>query len=272
MCGDGMVGGDEVCDGMDFGEESCVTQGFGGGDLVCNATCNGFTTQNCYVCGDGVLQGTEDCEGTVPPGVGCEDAGFTAGTLACNVDTCFFDTSGCSLCGDGVISGMEGCDSGDLGGQACTDLGFTGGDLACDNATCALNFDGCTGTNLTCSEQFVGNTYPQSINGTTAGEDEDIAQSCGAAGVDYLVVFIAPVAGAYTFDMIGSAYDTVLSVHSDCAGTELGCNDDFGGNPTCGCCSCSEVDLNLVAGQQIILAVSGYAGGTGAFTLNINGP
>ena len=272
VCGDEMVGGDEVCDGTDFGEESCVSQGFSGGELECNATCNGFSTNGCFICGNGMLEGTEDCEGSVPAGTGCEDVGFTEGSLTCDMTTCLFDTSACTLCGDGLVQGAEACDSGDVGGQTCADIGFTDGDLACNDADCTLDFGGCTGTNLTCAEQVVGNTYPQSIVGTTAGEDEDIAQSCGAAGVDYLVVFIAPVAGAYTFDMIGSSYDTVLSVHSDCMGTELGCNDDFAGNPTCGCCSCSEVDLNLNAGDQIILAVSGYSGGTGAFTLNIDGP
>ncbi len=272
VCGDGVRSVGETCDGEDFGEESCVTQGFGGGQLGCNATCSGFSTGGCFICGNKAIEGTEECEGTVPPGMGCSDAGFTDGTLACDTATCLFDTSACTLCGNGLVEGTEACDSADLAGQTCAAFGFTSGALLCSAATCAFDFSGCQGTNLVCSEQFVGNTYPQSISGTTVGEDDDILQSCSDAGADYLVVFVAPVAGLYTFDLIGSSYDTVLSAHSDCSGAELGCNDDFGGNPDCGCCSCSQLDLNLNAGDHIIVAVTGYSGAIGDFTLNIDGP
>ncbi len=265
VCGDGMVSGDEVCDGTDFGDATCVTQGFGGGELVCNPTCQGFSTSDCFICGDGMVQGTEQCDGAVPGGVDCESEGFTAGEITCDVATCQFDTSGCSLCGNGVAELDESCDGADLLGETCATLGFDGGDLACNDA-CVYEFVACEGTNLACAEEFVGNIVPQSIVGSLVGEDEDFAQSCGFGGsVDYLVGFIAPNDGTFRFDAVGSDYDTVISVHLDCDGAELGCNDDSIG-------LISQLDVPLTGGQGVVIAMSGYNGATGNYVLNISEP
>jgi hypothetical protein len=273
VCGDGMISGDEVCDGTEFGDADCVTQGFGGGELVCNPTCQGFSTAECFICGDGMVQGTEQCDGAVPGGVTCDSEGFTDGEITCDVATCQFDTSGCSLCGNGVAELNESCDGDDLLGETCATLGFDGGDLDCNDTSCAFEFSACEGTNLSCAETFVGNVVPQSVEGSLVGEDEDYAQSCGFGGsVDHLVAFIAPNDGTFRFDAIGSDYDTVLSVHMDCDGAELGCNDDFAGNPDCGTYPCSQLDLALVSGQAVVIAMSGYNMATGNFVLNITEP
>jgi hypothetical protein len=271
VCGDGIIGPGETCDGEEFGDESCMSQGFGGGELVCNAGCGGFSTDGCFDCGDGEVQGTEQCDGAVPGGVTCESEGFTEGTIACDSARCQYDTSGCSLCGNGIAEADEPCDGDDLLGETCVTLGFDGGDLACQAANCSYAFDGCTGTNLVCAELVIGNASPQTVMDTTVGEDDDFAQSCGG-GADLLMAFIAPDDGTYTFDAIGSDYDTLISVHADCDGTELGCNDDFFGNPDCGGWPCSQLDVNLVAGQAVVVAMSGFGGDTGNFTLNISGP
>ncbi len=273
VCGDGTRSGDEACDGEDFGEESCSSQGFMGGELVCDETCAGFSTEGCFICGNGTLEGTEECEMDVPFTNECVDQGYTAGTLTCDTTTCLFDVSACSLCGDGVVSGDEACDSDDLAGSSCASIGFDGGALACDASDCTFDFGGCTGTNLDCAEQVIGSTSPQSIVGNTSGEDDDFVQSCGSSGgPDYLVAFIAPSDGTYHFDAIGSSYDTVMSAYSDCNGTEIACNDDFAGNPLCGSYACSQLDIAMTDGQQIVVAMSGYSGGSGAFTLNVSGP
>jgi len=47
VCGDGVVGDGEDCDGGGFGDETCVTQGFAGGTLACAAGCT-FDTSGCY--------------------------------------------------------------------------------------------------------------------------------------------------------------------------------------------------------------------------------
>jgi hypothetical protein len=47
-CGNDLREGTEVCDGLDLDAETCVGQGFAGGALDCNATCDGFVTVGCY--------------------------------------------------------------------------------------------------------------------------------------------------------------------------------------------------------------------------------
>ncbi|MBK6918581.1 MAG: hypothetical protein IPH07_14395 [Deltaproteobacteria bacterium] len=144
VCGDGVRSGSETCDGEDFGDASCASQGFQTGTLVCNATCQGFDTSGCYICGNGALEPAEDCDGVVGPNVDCVDAGFTAGTVTCDPVTCLYNTSECSLCGDGVQSGPEACDGDDLGGATCQSVGFDAGEIACAD-TCGFDFSGCSG-------------------------------------------------------------------------------------------------------------------------------
>jgi hypothetical protein len=48
-CGDGIVNGDEVCDGGSLGGETCESLNFnGGGTLSCNPGCTSFDTSNCF--------------------------------------------------------------------------------------------------------------------------------------------------------------------------------------------------------------------------------
>ena len=53
VCGDGQRQGDELCDGEALAEQECATLGLGftGGELGCNAACDGFDTSSCT--GDG---------------------------------------------------------------------------------------------------------------------------------------------------------------------------------------------------------------------------
>lgn len=271
FCGNAIQEGDELCDLSDLGGHTCDEYGFQGGTLVCYVNCMGVSTELCNICGNGELEGEEDCEGVVEEGVACDDLGFDAGEVTCGKD-CHYDTSQCSMCGNGIAEGIENCDADDLGGATCESIGFEGGDLACA-AGCTFNLAGCTGTNVSCAEQVLGNVSPQTVMGTTVGEDDDFVQSCGSGGgPDFVLVFIAPSAGTYTFDAIGSTYDTVLSLHQSCDGVELACSDDFTGNPTCGCCSCSQASATLADGEQIIVAISGYNGGSGSFVVNVTGP
>jgi hypothetical protein len=47
ICGDGIQAGPEDCDGIDFGGENCVSQGFMGGNLGCNLAQCAFVTSGC---------------------------------------------------------------------------------------------------------------------------------------------------------------------------------------------------------------------------------
>jgi hypothetical protein len=52
FCGDNLREGTETCDGPQLGGQTCVSQGFDGGTLACNATCNGYNTAGCTECGN----------------------------------------------------------------------------------------------------------------------------------------------------------------------------------------------------------------------------
>ncbi len=51
-CGDGVIGGDEVCDGDDLGGADCTSEGFAGGTLACLEDCSGFDTSSCDAAGN----------------------------------------------------------------------------------------------------------------------------------------------------------------------------------------------------------------------------
>ena len=81
--------------------------------------------------------------------------------------------------------------------------------------------------------------------------------------------YTAAESGLATFSTCGSAYDTVLSVHSGCPGTsanQLACDDD-----ACETFDAS-VTVSVVAGETYLVRVSGWNGEAGDFILNLAGP
>jgi hypothetical protein len=105
---------------------------------------------------------------------------------------------------------------------------------------------------------------PQSVSGSTTGRPNDVNGGCGTfSAPDAGYTFTAPLTGSYTFDTLGSGYDTVLHVHDGgCSGPELTCNDDFSGLQ-------SRVTLGLTAGQTVTVVVDGYSSSSGSYVLNI---
>ncbi len=47
FCGNNLIEGAEVCDGTNLNGQTCVSQGFTGGTLSCNAVCSAFVTTAC---------------------------------------------------------------------------------------------------------------------------------------------------------------------------------------------------------------------------------
>jgi len=87
-CGDGVVNGDEECDGGDFGGQSCTDFTDGLGDyLRCTADCT-IDASECppAECGDGLVNGDEDCDPCAPEQSSCEEYGLGEGAAGCNLD------------------------------------------------------------------------------------------------------------------------------------------------------------------------------------------
>jgi hypothetical protein len=106
---------------------------------------------------------------------------------------------------------------------------------------------------------------PFTIEDTTEGHDSFHTTSCGGAwtAADFTLLFTAPSTGTFTFDTVGSDYDTVLALlDGSCEGNEIDCNDDSHGLQ-------SEVSVDLLAGQSVTVVVTGYAGAYGPFMLNV---
>jgi hypothetical protein len=174
VCGNGVLEGQETCDGSDFGGATCEDFGFTGGTLACDDNCliddSGCTSD---LCGNGVLDAGEECEGDDLGGETCEGLGFASGTLAC-ADDCTFDTAACEGgCGNGELEVGEECDGTDFGAQTCADAGFGGGDLLCSE-DCTLDYSECT--------DGCGNGVQES--GEECDGDDLAGQSCQDIGFD----------------------------------------------------------------------------------------
>lgn len=93
--------------------------------------------------------------------------------------------------------------------------------------------------------------------------------SCGTGGNDLWFLYPAVGAGSLQVDVCGASFDTTLQVLSGVAGcgslVALGCNDD-------GCGMASSLTVALPGPGAYYVRVGGFAGQTGSFSLNVNGP
>lgn len=112
----------------------------------------------------------------------------------------------------------------------------------------------------------LANALPITENGNNVGTGDQITPSCapGAGGEDVTYTWTAPAAAFYTFDTIGSAYDTVLAGYSGICGDpagEIGCSSD---GPM------SEFTTAIAADQQVTIVVDGAdMGQEGDYDFNI---
>ena len=92
-----------------------------------------------------------------------------------------------------------------------------------------------------------------------------MATGLNSAAVDMAYTWTAPSAGNYTFNTLGSSFDTILEIREYNTGASLGCNDDSNGTLQ------STVSASLAAGQTVMIVVDGYGTASGPFELNIEG-
>ncbi len=222
-CGNGVLEGDEVCDGAELDGATCSSEGATGGTLACNASCDGFDTSACTTCGDGLVEGDEVCDGDELNGATCTDEGFDSGDISCAAD-CTLDTSACSFdtCGDGVIQGNESCDGDELGAGTCMSEGFEGGTIACAG-NCTYDTTAC----FRCGDMV--------LNGTEACDGPELGgETCISQG--------------FEGGTLGCATDCTLDVVACYT-----CGDDLAEGPE----ECDGADLS---GETCM--TQGFAGGT----------
>jgi len=106
-CGNNTLDTGELCDGslLDGNDCESIAGDFGGGDLACNATCDGWVTTGCTSvddCGNDALDSGETCDGSLLNGNECATIGgiFTGGDLACNATCDGWVTTACTTGGD----------------------------------------------------------------------------------------------------------------------------------------------------------------------------
>jgi hypothetical protein len=235
-CGDGVVEGDEICDGDELDGQTCSDEGFAGGALACNDTCDGYDTSGCNDCGNDMVDSGEECDGTALDGETCTSQGFDEGTLLCASD-CTFDTSQCTTatCGNTNIEANEECDGTNLDGETCSSRGFVDGTLACNN--CQFDESGCN----TCGDD--------TINGSDVCDGSDLGgETCSSRGfVSGTLACTATCDGYDTSGCTMCGNDTVDSGET-CDGTDLNgetCQSQGfdGGTLACGA-SCGSFDTS----------------------------
>ncbi len=159
-----------------------------------------------------------------------------------------------------------GCDD----GNACST-----GDL-CNGGTCVGGAiaSGCTSCQAIATLPADGGT----VVGATSGAGS-MTGSCGSTGPSPERVYrwTPTASGTAVIATCGSGtlYDSVLHVHAGtCGGAELACNDD-----TTGCTTGepndhhgSRIVLGVTAGQTYVVAVDGYNGAHGTYTLTVTPP
>ena len=114
--------------------------------------------------------------------------------------------------------------------------------------------------------QQLSGVFSAALTGNTSGQSADQGTCGGANAPEAKFFYYAPRAGTYTFDTVGSAFDTVLYVEDD-HGNQIICNDDI----TPGTNKQSQVTVSLAANQLAVIVVDGFQTESGNFTLNING-
>lgn len=104
------------------------------------------------------------------------------------------------------------------------------------------------------------------VGSTTGATGSDITSCTSNDTLDVWHTYTPSVSGNVTIDTFGAAsnYDTALAVFDGCGGSELACNDDTSG-------LLSQVTVNMTAGVEYLIRVSGYNGASGTYELLVSG-
>ncbi len=199
--------------------------------------------------------------------------GTAAGNYVLNIQGTESDA-----CDDGTDNdgdGLVDCDDDDCANQSaciledCSNGYDDDGDtfIDCVDPECSSD-TACYG--YACPADDLGSALGSPVvTATTVGAGNDLMGGCGGnlgeTAEDAAFYWTAPSEGIFTFDTLGSDFDTTMYALADsCSGVSLACNDDAQGS------SQSEIELYLTQGQVIVLVVDGYSSqNAGTFLLNI---
>ncbi|MCX4242474.1 hypothetical protein [Paraliomyxa miuraensis] len=115
----------------------------------------------------------------------------------------------------------------------------------------ALDIDAVIGP---CAAVDLGAVAMASEVADSTAQIDKLQGSCvNVPGRDVVFRWVAPVDGVFTFDTIGSSFDTVLYLRQgQCSTTEIACNDDSGGSLQ------SMLVVGASAGAELTVVVDGY--------------
>ncbi|MBU1219825.1 hypothetical protein KKF34_03335 [Myxococcota bacterium] len=182
QCGNGLVEGDEECDGSAFPRnKSCTSWGFNAGELRCSGDCKiDLSGCSAHYCGDGVVEGNEECDGDYTiVNNDCREFGYNGGFLHCS-ETCTLNYFECELygvCGNGIIEGNEDCDGTVQELTVCEDYGYRSGVSPECNTDCTLDFTPCEEAG-SCGDNIRQETWEECDGSDFGGE------SCSDYGWD----------------------------------------------------------------------------------------
>ncbi len=208
VCGDGVINGDEDCDGGELDSRDCTDFGFyDAAGLACTGAC-GFDDTGCqHRCGDDVVDaGDELCDGA-PPAGSCLDFGYDFGRL-----DCAFCAPGLEACGTiGWRTMVSGTDEQLLGvwGSAVDDVWAVG-----ESGT-VLRFDGVGWQ----TSEPLGADALTAIWGAAANDVYTVSEAGEIFHYDGVAWSVAHDAGLPLWDVHGSGPTDVYVVGDD--GTAL---------------------------------------------------
>jgi len=210
------------------GGSAADASGGSAGEGGSSSTTDASTNSNGGTAGNGGSGGTSDSGGS-------NDSGGTS------------NAGGSSMGGSTAAGGSSG-----TGASTTTDSGGSGGSTA----------TGGTGGGSNCPAVPVEDN---AASGQTAAANDDLSPSCGSgASPELIFEWTAPYSDYFMFDSAGSDFDTVVTVLSDCNGTELACNNTAPGAVPQGLAV-----AEAVAGETYWVAVEGANGETGDVNLAI---
>ena len=213
-----------VCE---YGEERCGDDGrwgpCAGGVGPAQEECNGLD---------------DDCDGALDEGCDCR----LGETRACGPDAVGVCRPGVQGCLDGAWGPCQGAV--EPRAEECNGLdddcdGGVDEDGVCPDGPCDLAVLAGEGVQ----------------NGRTQGEDLEQG-SCGGAGGEQVLEFVAPAGGVWRLVTTGSSYDTLIYARTDCEDpdSEMACDDDGGPGTV------SQLLLPLEAGESAWVFMDGWRG------------